>query len=87
MLIVIYAKCLRNVPFHQILNHACVWIDILPSSNAIHYCQARRPTKLYFVKILFIDRVYGHVFEIFVSEKYGRFGHVIEQERCHVVAC
>ena len=45
-----------------------VWIDIYPSSNAIHYCHARRPSKLYFVKMLLIDRFYSHVFEIFVSE-------------------
>ena len=46
-----------------------VWIDIKPSSNAIHGYQARRPSKLYFVKIILIDPFYNHVFEIFVFEK------------------
>ena len=58
-MLVTYAECLpRNVPFHLILNKA-----------AIHYRQARRPGKLYFVKIMLVDLFYSHVFEIFVSER------------------
>ena len=37
------------------------WIDIQPSSNATHYCQARRPSKLYFVKNVLIDRFLNFV--------------------------
>ena len=61
------SKCLklRNVPFHLILNgHVSGLILTKQQCN----CQARRPSKLYFVKILLIDRFYSHVFEIFVSE-------------------
>ena len=49
------SKCLklRNMLFHLTVKQPRVWIDIN---------QARRPSKLYFVKILLIDRFYSHVF-------------------------
>ena len=76
-----------------------IWIDINQAAMQFITVKLADPVSYTHVKILLIDRFYSHVFEIFVCEsnnrltrhsrcgKHGRFGHVIEQEKCHAVAC